>query len=596
MRLLFDTAKLCNVYLSDSIKNKTIQKFSAPSVRIQYDNGLSLIFNKESIYDKEDLENILKALKKKKKYTLLKDDRVVEFNDDSNLFLDLVNDIGIDFNNDEMRISTQAAIKAIAYQNNVEYDDYIKDMIDEIRNFKNSDYEIPHINLNLRDYQIEGFKWLKILTKYHLGGILADDMGLGKTLEMITLIESDKEEKPSLIICPKSLIFNWQQEFMKFTPWIETIKIYGSQSDRHRMINNINSNKKIIYITSYDSLRNDLDYYKRIEFNYLLLDEAQAIKNVNAIKSKNVKSLKAINKFALTGTPIENNVIDLWSIFDFILPNYLEDLNVFTQRYLRQDNYSKIIAKKIAPFILRRRKIDVLNDLPEKYEHIITCDMTIDQKLIYDAHIEDARCKIENEEAFEMLPYLTILREICVDPSLIAENYDKESGKIKYLEEMIPEYINNNHRVLVFSSFVKGLEKVSQLLDKLNIKYFVLTGDTKIEKRNADTKLFNEDESIKVYLISLKAGGTGLNLVGADTVIHLDPWWNVSAENQATDRAHRIGQRRNVEVIKLVCEDSIEERVIELQNIKKEIIDELIKNDDRSITSFSLDDIKFILG
>ncbi|MCR4898612.1 MAG: DEAD/DEAH box helicase, partial [Acholeplasmatales bacterium] len=493
-------------------------------------------------------------------------------------------------------IDTVGLFKALAYDENINKDDYINNLINDIKNFKNNDLNIPNINAKLRDYQIDGLKWLNVLTKYNLGGILADDMGLGKTLEMISLFESNKDKKPILIICPKSLIFNWGSEISKFSPNTKCIKIYGSLNERHKIIKNIDNDERIIYITSYDSLRNDLELYKDILFNFLVLDEAQAIKNVNAIKSKNVKELNGIHKFALTGTPIENSVIDLWSIFDFILPKYLEDLNVFMAKYLNNKEYTKIISKKIAPFILRRTKKDVLNDLPEKYEHIISCDMSEKQRMIYDAHINDAKEKILNEEVFEMLPYLTVLREICVDPSLIDLNYFDMSGKLSYLNEMLPKYIKDGHKILIFSSFVKGLERISKLLDELNIKYFVLTGQTPIEVRNKETNIFNNNDNIKVYLISLKAGGTGLNLVGADTVIHLDPWWNSSAENQATDRAHRIGQQRNVEVIKLISSDSIEERVIELQNIKKDIINELINNDEKSITSITMDDIKFILG
>ena len=421
-------------------------------------------------------------------------------------------------------------------------------------------------------------------------------MGLGQTLEIITLLKSDMTEKPTLIVCPKSLIFNWYSEINKFDGFTRAIMIYGNQNERHKIIKNINNQIKIIYITAYDSLRNDLSLYEDKYFNYIILDEAQAIKNVNSIKSVSVKSLNSERKFALTGTPIENSIIDLWSIFDFLMPGYLEDLSIFKSKYLSNEKYTDIISIKIAPFILRRTKGEVLDDLPNKYEKIISCDMTNDQRLIYEAHIKDAKDKIESgSDSFDLLPYLTRLRQICIDPKLFIEDYISDSGKMIKFKEIVSEY-KSEHKMLVFSSFVSALDRCREILIKENIKFFMLTGATKLDERKRLVDLFNTDPSVKVFLISLKAGGTGLNLTGADTVIHLDPWWNLSAENQASDRAHRIGQTRNVEVLKLVAFNSLEERVIELQNIKKDIIDKVISNDDSRITNLSIEDLKFILG
>ena len=421
-------------------------------------------------------------------------------------------------------------------------------------------------------------------------------MGLGKTLEVITMLKSDMTEKPTLIVCSKSLIYNWYSEINKFDGFTRAIMIYGNQNERHKIIKSINNNIKIIYITAYDSLRNDLKEYEEKYFNYIILDEAQAIKNVNSIKSVSVKSLKSDRRFALTGTPIENSIIDLWSIFDFLMPGYLEDLSIFKSKYLADEKYTDLVALKIAPFILRRTKSEVLNDLPSKYEKIISCDMTNDQRLIYDAHIKDAQDKINSgSDSFDLLPYLTRLRQICIDPKLFIEEYSSDSGKMIKFEEIVNEY-KSEHKMLVFSSFVGALERCKEVLIKENIKFYMLTGSTKLDERKRLVDMFNSDPSVKVFLISLKAGGTGLNLVGADTVIHLDPWWNLSAENQASDRAHRIGQTRNVEVLKLVAFNTLEERVIELQNIKKDIIDKVIASDDSRITNFSIDDLKYILG
>ncbi len=596
-----DLRMLCDVYLSDTIQNKSVAKLVTPSIRIQYENNMMEAFLEESEYSQDELVLIMKAIRQKKNFVLLDDDRIIDLEDNSaNEFSEAINDLRLDIKNlyKKQRIETYDALKAYAYLDNCTVDDYISKMVLDIKNFKSLDIKLPTLSedTKLRRYQKEAFKWLSVLSKYHMGGILADDMGLGKTLEVITAIKADDSLIPSLIVCPKSLLFNWYSEFEKFDGETEVKMIYGNQDVRKNKISKINPKSKIVYITAYDSLRNDIDLYNDINFNYLILDEAQNIKNVTALKSVAVKSIDASHRFALTGTPIENNIIDLWSIFDFVMPGYLQDLNIFKTRYLNNESFNEIIRKKVAPFILRRTKEEVLQDLPPKFERIVSCDMNNFQRKIYDAHINDAKTKLDEGLSIEILAYLTRLRQICVDPKLFIDEYEHSSGKIEYLKEMIPEYIQEGHRILIFSSFVTGLNIVSELLKELNIRYLMLTGDTKIEQRKMDTDEFNKNEDIKVYLISLKAGGTGLNLVGADTVIHLDPWWNVSAENQATDRAHRIGQTRNVEVIKLVASESIEERVIELQNIKRKVISDIISDNDKSITGFTLDDLKFILS
>ncbi|MBQ9251339.1 MAG: DEAD/DEAH box helicase, partial [Clostridia bacterium] len=430
---------------------------------------------------------------------------------------------------------------------------------------------------------------LSILTKYNMGGILADDMGLGKTIQVIALLKSDRSRKPSLVVCPKSLIFNWLSEFARFDGTMKVAAIYGPDSRRSEIIAGIDGKERAVYITSYDSLRNDITKYTG-EFNYVILDEAQYIKNVNAQKTKSVKELKASHRFALTGTPIENSVIDLWSIFDFIMPGYFEELSKF------QDTEHAAIARKAGPFILRRVKEDVLEDLPAKYERILSTDMSDGQRKLYDAMRQEARKALEEGgKAFDLLPYLTRLRQVCVDPGMFAEGYQGGSGKMEMLKTLIPEYLENHHRILIFSQFVKALEGVREMLNRQGIPTYFLSGATPAKDRVEMMDSFNNGSGTDVFLISLKAGGTGLNLTGADTVIHLDPWWNVAAENQASDRTHRIGQTRNVEVIKLIAGESIEQRVVELQDMKKEVIKQVISDDDGSVTSASLEDIAFVL-
>ncbi len=583
---------LCTVFLSESLMNKKLVSVSRQIFRISYNSGMMELFLEKSEFSEEELAAIINGLKKKKKFIQLKDNRIIDLdNEEAREFGETVSDFGMEADNlyAKRPVPMATAIKAFAHQRNCHVDKYLRNMIDDLRAFKSADIKLPSLNAKLRGYQIEGFNWLSILSEYGLGGILADDMGLGKTIQMIALIKSDMEKKPSLIVCPKSLVFNWKSEIMKFDGKTEAVEIYGPESQRSAIIESIDPGKKVIYITSYDSLRSDISKYA-VNFRYAVLDEAQYIRNIYAQKTKSVKSIDAERRFALTGTPIENSVIDLWSIFDFLMPGYLEDVNVF------KSGDHEAIRRKVAPFILRRTKQDVLTDLPPKYERILSTEMDKEQRKVYEAE-RDRAAKIlaSSQKAFDVLPYLTRLRQLCIDPSLYIENYTGGSSKLALLDTMIPEYIGKGHRILVFSQFVKALELLGCRLEKNGIKYFMLSGDTPAKKRVEMMNDFNEGDGPDVFLISLKAGGTGLNLTGADTVIHIDPWWNAAAEDQADDRTHRIGQKRNVEVIKLIAEDSIEQRVLELQEMKKDIIDKVISNDDTSVSGAKLEDIAFIL-
>lgn len=588
---------LCEVYLSESIANKQIVKFNAPSISVKRESTLMKILMQESTYTNEELYKIFKAIKQKKKYYILNNNIIIDLNNNqANDFCELVEELNLDEKEltKEFELPIYQSFKLRNFESNLSDDDFYEQMIKDIAEFKKAKYSLPSINAKLRPYQIEGFKWLKVLTKYNLGGILADDMGLGKTLEIITFLKSDNEQKPSLIVCPKSLIFNWYSEFEKFDKDTKVVQIYGNQAERKHIIDNIKENEKIIYITSYDSLRNDEDDYK-VQFNYVILDEGQYIKNIYAKKTKTVKSIKGIHRFVLTGTPIENNVYDIWSLFDFIMPGYLPNIDDFKAK-VSDETYLTKLSKKISPFILRRTKKEVLKDLPSKYEKIVTAELTKEQQKLYDAYILQAKDKLNEDNAMiSILSFITRLRQICVDPHTFIDNYEGTSGKLETLYNLLDDYIENGHRVLIFSQFVKALDLISQKLNDKKISHYILTGETKALDRIKLTNDFNNNENIKVFLISLKAGGTGLNLVGADTVIHLDPWWNVSAENQATDRTHRIGQTSNVEVVKLICRDTIEQRVIELQNIKKDLIDKLISHSDSSITKLTKEDLEFIL-
>ncbi len=583
---------LTNVYLSENLKNKELRTVGKPVIRVTYQNNLVRVFLEKSDYTESELEQIIAGLRRKRKFILLDGNRIVDLDSETARdFGETVKDFGMDPKDlyRKKTISMINAIKAFSHERSCRVDKYLRDMIEEIRSFKEAEIPVPSLSAPLRDYQAEGFRWLSILTRYNMGGILADDMGLGKTIQIIALLKSDRSRKPSLVVCPKSLVFNWISEFARFDGSTRVVPVYGPDSKRGEVISAINGKEKAVYITSYDSLRNDISKYE-VEFNYAILDEAQYIKNVNALKTRSVKELKAAHRFALTGTPIENSVVDLWSIFDFIMPGYFEELNRF------RETEPAMIARKAAPFILRRVKEDVLEDLPAKYETILSAEMSEGQRRLYDAMRQEARKALEEGgKAFDLLPYLTRLRQVCVDPGMFAENYRDGSGKMDMLSELIPRYLEEHHRILIFSQFVKALEIVRGMLEKKGIGTYFLSGATPAKDRVEMMDSFNNGSGTDVFLISLKAGGTGLNLTGADTVIHLDPWWNVAAENQASDRTHRIGQTRNVEVIKLIAAESIEQRVVELQDLKKEVIRQVISDDDGSVTSASLEDIAFVL-
>ena len=591
--------QFCEVYLSEDILSKSLSKFNPPTIRINLESNLLDVFMEESLYTDEELYAILDALRKKKKFVLYKDQVINLEGESSQKFLNNVDNYLLNTKGkkiEERQLPIYYAFKALEDSTGVSLNDRIVNIFTEIKNFKNSSFKGGSINGELRNYQLEGIKWLDVLYRYGLNGILADDMGLGKTIEIISFLTGENIKDNVLIVSPKSLIFNWMNEFRKFAPEVKTVPIYGDQKNRKKVISSIKNAERTIFITGYDSLRRDVDEYEDVEFDTVILDEAQYIKNSRTKKSISVNKLNAKHRFVLTGTPIENSVLDLWSIFNFLMPNYLPSEEVFKHRYETDERYISDIKHYTAPFILRRNKKDVLKDLPEKYETIMTFEMGTEQRKVYDAHVLLAKKALDNGEgAFAMLPYFMRLRQICVDPSLFLEGYDGGSGKLEELKEIIADKLADGHRILIFSQFVCALNIVKKYLEREHINHFMITGDTKGEDRVALAEEFNASKRLKIGLISLKAGGTGLNLVGADTVIHLDPWWNIAAENQATDRAHRIGQVRNVEVIKLIALNSIEQRVVELQNIKKDLVDKLIADDDSLITSLSIEDIKFIL-
>lgn len=462
----------------------------------------------------------------------------------------------------------------------------------------------PMLKGALRDYQMIGFQWLKTLSFYGLGGILADDMGLGKTLQAITYIVDYQSQNKGchLIISPTSLVFNWEEEIKRFAPTLNVLIISGNQLERQEKIQT--SMDYDIVLTSYPLLRRDIDHYLHFTYDTCILDEAQYIKNDNSLNARATKQIKAKVRFALTGTPIENSLAELWSIFDFILPGYFSNHHHFRNKYEipilkeQDEKAEKLLQKQIQPFILRRMKKDVLNELPEKFETKVPVKMTPKQEEVYFSYLKESQIVIEQgtksfgkeKMRFEILSRLTHLRQLCNHPKLFIESYDGQSGKLNILIELLREAIEGGHRVLVFSQFTTMLKMIGEELDHLEFDYYYLDGNTKMDERGTYVKAFNQGKR-KIFLISLKAGGTGLNLVGADMVIHVDPWWNPAVEEQATDRAYRIGQNKDVQVIKLITSHTVEEKIYELQKKKKGLIEAVIQPGENFVTHLSENEI-----
>ena len=594
---------IAEIYFSKDLDVRKTSSFTSPNISIKKDGSMLEVLVGSSIYTDEELKMILIGLKRKKKFVKIGDNFINLMSDETKEFYELAKDLDLISENSlhsKKELPLYYAFKAYGKNNSfLSMDSYLDEVFNELKNFSDLNIEIAKINGDLRGYQVDGVKWLSVLYKYSLGGILADDMGLGKTIETIAFINTIKQDKPILIVSPKSLVFNWLSEFNKFAKDIPVTAIIGTVEERKKIIKKIKSDKFGVYFISYDSLRNEFENLTDITFDMCILDEAQFIKNMHAKKTGAVKQINALHTIALTGTPIENNIYDLWSIFDFLMPHYLLDYEDFKDSYEHNDEYYAIVRDKVAPFILRRRKEDVLKELPEKYEVIITTEMSPEQRKLYDAFRLKAKEELKSSDGskiMEVLSIITRLRQICVDPSTFVENFNGESGKISALKDIVSEKMQEGHRFLIFSQFVSALNIVKDEIEKMGIKYYMITGETSAKERLRICNDFNTDEEIKIVLISLKAGGTGLNLVGADVVIHLDPWWNYSAESQASDRAHRIGQTRTVEVIKLIAENSIEEKVVNLQNEKKELVDKVISDNDSSIKSLSIKDLKSILS
>lgn len=588
-----------DLYFSEDFKKIKIYNYShvKSGVRVSGQGLLEFDFRIEDI-DPKEIRKILSSIRQKKKYYRLKDGDLIDLQyQDFSKVASVIDYLNINekelFSKGRTLIPKYNAFyldEALGddlqgFKKDLSFKKFIKDLEEE----KNIDYSLPpNLDNIMRNYQKEGFKWLKNLSHYGFGGILADEMGLGKTLQTIAFIAAEKADKPSLIVAPTTLIYNWLREVEKFAPQLKALVIAGSPQEREDLIANAKDYDMVI--TSYPLIRRDVESYKDITFKYCILDEAQHIKNPLSQNSYAVKSIKAKGYFALTGTPLENSLTELWSIFDFIMPGYLFNHHKFLERYeipIVKEGDQEVLAtlnKHIKPFILRRLKKDVVAELPPKIEHKLVVDMTEEQKKLYTAYMLSARKTVERDfllpgqkgNKLEIMALLTRLRQICCDPAVFLEDYQGDSGKMQALEELLEEVLAQKHRVLLFSQFTRVLKNIVGRLKSKGIPYSYLDGNTPAKVRNDLVNDFNAGSN-DIFLISLKAGGTGLNLTGADIVIHFDPWWNPAVEQQATDRAHRIGQEKTVQVIKLIAKDTIEEKIYNLQEKKKEIFDKVVE-------------------
>ncbi|MEY4916502.1 MAG: SNF2/helicase protein [Verrucomicrobiota bacterium] len=461
----------------------------------------------------------------------------------------------------------------------------------------------------LRPYQKHGVAWLGFLRENGFGGILADEMGLGKTLQTLAFLKSLPTDRnhPHLIICPTSLVFNWLAEAKKFTPDLKVLALHGT--DRHARFSEIKNHD--IIVTSYALIRRDAEQYRELEFDTVVLDEAQHIKNRQTQNAQAVKAVKAKHRLVLTGTPMENSVLDLWSIFDFLMPGYLGSAKDFRERYelpiakAKDVEAQQRLARRLRPFLLRRLKQEVAKDLPEKLEQVSFCELTTDQRAVYQQVIEASRKEVLDavgaqglaKSRMVVLTALLRLRQICCDLRLLKlENVNpaNASGKLDLFGELLEEVVDGGHRVLVFSQFTSMLSLLRDKLKAEGIEFCYLDGST--TDRGAEVQRFQNTATIPVFLISLKAGGTGLNLTGADTVIHFDPWWNPAVEDQATSRAHRIGQSKVVTSYKLITRDTVEEKILTLQNRKREIIRGTLEGEEAFTASLNWDEIQELLS
>lgn len=597
--------KQADVYVSEELKRLKNRRSMNLSVKVYVQNDL-LKMELDSNVNVDELSHILNAYRKKKKFYQLKNGEMIDL---ENTGLEQLDELASTMNLTTKDFKKET-IEKPAYQAfhlmdvnpefDVRNDVTVTEYTNRLMNIKKQPIQLKdEYKSLLRMYQQQGIQWLYDLKNMNLNGILADDMGLGKTLQVLVFYEQYvSKEKPSLIVCPSSLMYNWMSEIEKFKIDVDAVCVTGTQDVRKDII----KENRELYITTYDYLRRDVELYMSMEFEYIVLDEAQFIKNPKTKNAQSVKSLKSKHRLALTGTPIENGLSELWSIFDFLLPGYLYSLNYFTKNFekpiqMGDDKRQAQLQKLVSPFILRRTKKQVLKDLPDKVEKDLWLNLSPEEKQLYLANLAQVneqlqqQLELEQVDSILILAMMTRLRQICCEPRMLYENYTGESTKFKMCLDLIETLKENDKKVLLFSSFTSIFDSFIEEFNRRGIKYHMITGAVDKKKRKEEVDAFQSDDS-NVFLISLKAGGTGLNLTKAQAVIHFDPWWNVSAQNQATDRAYRIGQTKNVLVYQLLMKNTIEEKIYEMQKRKKAMSDLFVENSKGGISTLSKEELK----
>lgn len=588
------------------------------SVGVSLSGGLLDLSVVSEELSREELLDVLQGYREKKRYYRLKSGEYMNLEDDSlGMLLELMETMHLtpkELLLDHMQLPVYRTLylDKLLEEHEAVYskrDASFRSMVKGFKTVNDADFEVPaSLDRIMRNYQKHGYKWLRTLESWSFGGILADDMGLGKTLQMIAVLLAAKQEGregTSLVVTPASLVFNWGEELRRFAPELKVSLISGTQAERKTQIEAYRNED--VLVTSYDLLKRDIVYYKNKQFLYEVIDEAQYIKNHSTAAAKSVKVIHSQTRYALTGTPIENRLSELWSIFDYLMPGFLYGYDTFRKEMelpavkYQDGDVMKRLQKMTGPFIMRRLKEQVLKDLPEKLEENRYVMFEQEQRQLYDGqltHMRDVIARQDdtdfNRNRMQILAELTKLRQICCDPNLCFENYRGTAAKTEACLELIQSAMDGGHRILLFSQFTSMLDILKKRLDSERIPYYTITGETKKELRQEYVKRFNGDDT-PLFLISLKAGGVGLNLTGADVVIHYDPWWNLAVQNQATDRAHRIGQTRKVTVYKLIVKGSIEEKIQELQEKKRDLAEQVIGGETGQLGAMSREDILALL-
>lgn len=633
------------IYISDALKGIRVLPSPHVSVGISLAGGLLELELSCEEMPLSELAEILSRYDRKRKYFRLKDGSFVDLSDTG---VRSLSELGRSLRLNEKELAEGSlqlpGYRALYLDDSLEESSFVnlsrgksfRALVRSMKTVEDSDYEVPaELAGILRGYQKTGFRWIKTLQANGFGGILADDMGLGKTLQAIAFLLSDWKEKGGagkkgpeaaglkaalqeaaaqsgvfrryLVVCPASLVYNWKSELERFAPSLPVSLAAGSQAEREETLRGLEGRSGVL-VTSYDLLRRDIDLYEKLTFAVQIIDEAQFIKNHSTQAARAVKAVRADFRLALTGTPVENRLSELWSIFDYLMPGYLFNYSRFREEFespivnREDEGAAERLQKMIRPFVLRRLKQDVLSDLPDKIEKNMYAAMEGEQRQLYDAHVQRLVMLLsgQSEKEFQtakiqILAELTKLRQLCCDPGLLLEGYEGESAKTQLCLELIQNAAEGGHKVLLFSQFTTMLERLKAALKKEGIRFYSLDGSTPKARRVQLVDAFNRDET-QVFCISLKAGGTGLNLTGADIVIHFDPWWNVAVQNQATDRAHRIGQKKVVTVYRLIARDTIEEKIVQLQEKKSRLAEQILGGEEMGPAALSKEALMEILG